>query len=331
MKEELRTQLELLLQNQVSDLQELYGGLQNRLFSFHTNGVKLVVRLSLPKRRSQDQLEAELSFVEVLQRNGIQTVQPYKLNGKAIFTIKIKEQPYLVTLFEFTEGKTVDVMNPSQWNETFFHKWGETIAQMHNTAMNLEDTFSRPIYMEDSISINRIPSLLKNADHWYVDVYESVMHELTTILRTPKNFGLIHNDLHQGNFFVEAGQLRIFDFDDCAYNWFAQDLAASIYHALWTGESFRPDWKDFHETFLKSFFDGYKSFCNLSKDDWQLLFIFLRLRELYLLLLFKNNWNLDSLEDWQSYKLAQLENSVKNGLVPYLEEITKYKMKCKGN
>lgn len=196
MKEELRTQLESLLQNQVSGLQELLGGLQNRLFSFHTNGVKLVVRLSSPKRRSQNQLEAELSFVEMLQRNEIQTVQPYKLNGKAIFTIKIKEHPYLLTLFEFIEGKTVDVMNPSQWNETFFRRWGETIAQMHKTAMNLEDTFSRPVFIEDRLSINVIPSLLKNADQWYVDVYESVMHELTTVLRTPENFGLIHNDLH---------------------------------------------------------------------------------------------------------------------------------------
>ncbi|MFX3672914.1 MAG: phosphotransferase enzyme family protein [Paenisporosarcina sp.] len=327
---ELRTQLEMLLRNPVSDLNELDRGLQNRLFSFHRNKEKLVARLTLPKRRSKEQIESELSFMETLQGNGIRTVQPYELNGKSIFTVRLKEQSYILTLFEFSEGNVVDVMNPSEWNEDFFRKWGETIAEMHKGSMNSEATLLRPIFIEDRESVNLIPSLLKSVDPLYDMVYEGLKKELATYLRTPENFGLIHNDLHQGNFFVDAGNLRIFDFDDCAYNWFAQDLAVSIYHALWTGESFHPGWIDFHAVFLKNFFDGYRSLHTISKDDWQLVLILLRLRELFLFLLFKNKWNLDDLEEWQSYKLAQLESAIQNGSFPYQEEISQYRMQVEG-
>jgi Ser/Thr protein kinase RdoA (MazF antagonist) len=42
---------------------------------------------------------------------------------------------------------------------------------------------------------------------------------------------LIHADLHTGNFFVsEAGELRVFDFDDACQHWFSYDLAVVINH-----------------------------------------------------------------------------------------------------
>ena len=43
-------------------------------------------------------------------------------------------------------------------------------------------------------------------------------------------YGLIHADIHQGNFFVdENDNITIFDFDDCHYHWFAYDLAVPLF------------------------------------------------------------------------------------------------------
>jgi len=59
----------------------------------------------------------------------------------------------------------------------------------------------------------------------------SVLAELHRLPTPPESYGLIHADLHTGNFFVsEAGELRVFDFDDACQHWFSYDLAVVIKH-----------------------------------------------------------------------------------------------------
>ena len=55
--------------------------------------------------------------------------------------------------------------------------------------------------------------------------------ELKRLPTPPESHGLIHADLHTGNFFAtEAGELRVFDFDDACQHWFSYDLAVVINH-----------------------------------------------------------------------------------------------------
>jgi Ser/Thr protein kinase RdoA (MazF antagonist) len=197
---------------------------------------------------------------------------------------------------------------------------------MHDTVTKINYDFMRPIFIHNDGPINPIPSLLEKVDPAIAEVYESMKKELATFSKSPETFGLIHNDLHQGNFFVMGNELILYDFDDCAYNWFAQDLAVSMYHALWTGESFHPEWTDFHDVFIANFFEGYTSIRSISADDSKLISIFLRMRELFLLLLFKSTWNLECLEEWQQAKLIELEESVRNRFVPY-EDLLKEQCK----
>jgi Ser/Thr protein kinase RdoA (MazF antagonist) len=41
-------------------------------------------------------------------------------------------------------------------------------------------------------------------------------------------FGLAHADLHPRNIFVDGKSLRVFDFDDLQFHWFAYDLAVPL-------------------------------------------------------------------------------------------------------
>jgi Ser/Thr protein kinase RdoA (MazF antagonist) len=52
-------------------------------------------------------------------------------------------------------------------------------------------------------------------------------------LPTPVDgYGLLHTDLHHGNFFVDEGRITAFDFDDIGYNWFASDIAVLLLRAI---------------------------------------------------------------------------------------------------
>ena len=44
--------------------------------------------------------------------------------------------------------------------------------------------------------------------------------------RDRESFGLVHRDAHELNFFVDQqGTITLFDFDDCARCWLADDIA----------------------------------------------------------------------------------------------------------
>ena len=323
MEQELRKHLEESLEDSISNVTELKGGLQNKVFSFTYGKVKLVARVTLAKKRTIEQLQAELTFMETINLNGIKTISPFKFHDQSITSFKWNGLIYWVVLFEYFNGKHIDVQNRSEWNPNFFQNWGRTIAKIHSIVSETSQEITRPCFIQDK-GINPIPSLVDKVDPELAVVYESIKMELETFSKTKDTFGLIHNDLHQGNFFVVENELILFDFDDCAYNWYAQDLAVSLYHALWTGESFHPDWTEFHDVFITNFFNGYSSYRSLTDDDMKLVSIFLRMRELFLFLLFKSTWDLDCIEEWQKTKLIELEKSVKEGTIPYLEVLKNY-------
>jgi amicoumacin kinase len=79
------------------------------------------------------------------------------------------------------------------------------------------------------------------------------------------SYGLVHGDLHHGNFFVEESKITAFDFDDCCHHWFAYDLAVPWFTLC--GE-FRPLGVAFNEDQLFGIFlDGYAKTHTLS-DRW---------------------------------------------------------------
>jgi Ser/Thr protein kinase RdoA (MazF antagonist) len=44
----------------------------------------------------------------------------------------------------------------------------------------------------------------------------------------PDLYGLIHADLHQGNYLFHGDEVRVIDFDDCGWGHFAHDLAVTV-------------------------------------------------------------------------------------------------------
>jgi Ser/Thr protein kinase RdoA (MazF antagonist) len=55
-----------------------------------------------------------------------------------------------------------------------------------------------------------------------------VRETLATLDGGPDGFGLIHGDLHQGNYLFHHGAVRAIDFDDCGYSYFLYDLGTTI-------------------------------------------------------------------------------------------------------
>jgi amicoumacin kinase len=323
--ESISDKLALLTKKKIKKVESLTGGFQNHVFRFLMDHHWYIARLTPIKKRSKELIEAELSFMETLMKNNIQTPEVISINDVRVTELIINNKLFYITVFQFVEDQELDVSDLSIWNVNFFFEWGKTIGQMHRISETSLEKIHRPVWMEDDREVNPIPSLLVDNKHWLKEIYKDLLIKLAASPKTKHNFGLIHNDLHQGNFFVRSNQLILFDFDDCSYNWYVQDLSTSIYHALWTGGAYHPKWDKFHQEFLEFFLKGYLSVRELTENDLVQLELFLQMRELFLYLLFKKRWDYQHLEEWQSEKLLEMEENLRHNRIPYENELRTWK------
>ncbi|WP_339253695.1 phosphotransferase [Sporosarcina sp. FSL W8-0480] len=317
-KEILVNRLKNLFDNDAVEIVPASDGYHNQVFIITTSKEKLVARLSLQTKRTKEELKSELKWIMTLCAVGIQVAKPKIVIGyDLIFELDTEENDYWVTFFEHTRGRPLDVMDHSEWNEEIFQEWGRQIACMHNVKTT---GINRHVYLD---SEERKKTIF--AEAWLNRKHEQLINEMATWSRTPETFGLIHNDLHQGNFHLNENGIIFFDLDDCTYHFYSQDLAVSIYHALWTGKSFHPESGSFPYEFLTSFLMGYASKRRLNADMYKQLQVCLQMREVYLYSLFVLKWLPDDMMDWQAYKLEELKGNCIAGIIPYKEELEKVK------
>jgi amicoumacin kinase len=316
---QLKNSIVSLYNGKTETLLKLSGGFQNDVFEFHDGQDTRILRVTSSTNRSKEVIQSELDFIENLSSNGIEVSIPIKsIQGNYIEEISIQGGTFYLTSFSKAVGQLVDVSDPKDWNQGFFQYWGRTMGKMHSlTKLGNErfKAYNRPSWSgqdaETSLFLSTISEQVSGA-------YEKIIKSIDALPRSQHSYGLIHNDFHQGNFFVHEGDMTIFDFDDCSFSWFAQDIAASYYHAVWQNSSFNPDFKNFPMEFIQSFLEGYSQENELKKEILEQIPLFLKLREFFLLNLFYKKWDTQNLLEWQSYTLKDLQFRIENE-IPYTD------------
>lgn len=289
-----------MLENRV----RLNGGFNNDVF--YIKEKERVVRIS-EKGKTKEMILQEIEWMNFLYEKGVLVPKPVIPLGY--------EEERVKTYFEFIKGDQIDVTNKSHWNEKVFKKLGKNLGRMHALSKDFKlKAIQRPEWKVENPDVF---NLGRKLDPWIKEKYEELVHSLTSYTITPDTFGLIHNDYHQGNLIIdEEGRITTIDFDECSFNWYAQDIAVAFYHAYWQHSSFNGNTHSFCDIFMSNFFAGYKTENTLHKDIMIQIPIFLKIREIYLYQLFIQKWDMNNLEEWQAYTLHSLKDKIKNQ-VPY--------------
>jgi len=285
----------------------LTGGFQNDVFYDQDNN--RVVRQSKLERTKEMVLQ-EIEWIIFLQKHGVDV---------PIADRNLREEDgRVITYFEYIDGEQIDVTNPNHWNIHLFEQWGKQLGKMHSLAKKYKlSEVHRPAWSTNRVDVFGIrDQLIPNMK----ESYDKHMEKLSEFQFKSETYGLIHNDFHQGNLILVGNKIFTIDFDDCSFNWFAQDIATAFYHAYWQQSSFNKMSDQFIETFMGNFFKGYKLENLLHNDIVKQVPIFLKLREIFLYHLFVQKWDLNRLEEWQKYTLIDLENKINND-VPYADII----------
>jgi Ser/Thr protein kinase RdoA (MazF antagonist) len=96
------------------------------------------------------------------------------------------------------------------------------------------------------------------------------------------SYGLVHCDLNTTNFHVNNAQITFFDFDDCAYNWFVNDIAVAM--PLYSELFAKADWEARLTEFFQWYMRGYSEENHLDESWLEVLPISLRLQNIICLI-----------------------------------------------
>ncbi|KZE69323.1 hypothetical protein AWM68_03390 [Fictibacillus phosphorivorans] len=295
------------------DLCSVSGGFQNKVFVYSKSNRNYIMRLTPKRKRTKEELHEEISWIQFLKSSGVSVSGAVK-SGNHLFIEEVSD--FYITVFEKAEGGLVNLQNPNQWNNDFFHRWGRLLGQVHHAGRQYKGIKGNPnrLYWSHEQPYNhelfkRLPSDLCKKK------YHELMQQMMRMPVDKHHYGLIHNDFHQGNFFVNGCNITLFDFDDSAYFYYAYDIAVAFYHAYWQHTSFNTKEDEFITEFLTHFLNGYSEANKLTRNTVDHLPYFLKLRELFLYVLFLQVWDMDKLEDWQSYTIENLQKNIENNTV----------------
>jgi amicoumacin kinase len=214
-------------------LGQILGAWENFVFVLEDGKHSAVVRITESSRRSREEVEAELCFVDHLLKNGF-PVPAVLLNtdGERTKVVDFGDSGYILCVFERFVGESVSADSVLDVPDGAV-AWGELIADLHL----LSRSFDRECYRK-SWAENELLGFEKNhLPHEFRSTLNDVLVSLAKQDRTDQNFGLVHADLHGRNVLQNCRGRVVIDFDDCCFHWYCYDLAVALNWLTFSSDS----------------------------------------------------------------------------------------------
>lgn len=297
-----------------ADQIHLLDGFESFMFEFVKDGAPYILRLGHGRRRSPDLIRGEVDWINYLADGGAGVARAVlSPNGELVELLPDGHDDYFLAT-AFVKAGGAPVWQTDQWGEPFFVAYGRLLGRIHHLSQRYQPAnpaWQRPAW--DALSNLVVHDTLRQEDSLVSRHYQDVLAHLQALPRTPDAYGMIHQDAHAGNLFVDDdGRITLFDFDDCVYGHFAYDLAMVLFYAVTNREnadSFAPD-------FWQAFWRGYAMENQLDPVWLREIPHFMKLREIELYTLLMRDYGLEALgeDSWASRylngRLQRIEQNV---------------------
>lgn len=211
----------------------------------HPNGGARLLRIHVPctplmgtHGANAKMVESELLWLEALRRETDLPVQQPVRNrdGRFVTSVRIKgKRLFNCTLLEWLEG---EAYHRDLESEATVAQIGTMVATIHRFSSQWQapSGFCRPhrdrAYFKKALEVLRPTVEDGRASYQDFQRLETSIEMLGAMLRfLPKKErteGIVHGDLHKGNFLYDEGQMRLIDFSMCAVGNYMFDLGVCL-------------------------------------------------------------------------------------------------------
>jgi Ser/Thr protein kinase RdoA (MazF antagonist) len=296
---------------------KLLDGFESFIYYFSRDDGEFILRIGHSLRRTQELIQAEVDWINYLAAGGASVAKAvHSKNNQLVEYIDDNQgEHFLATAFVKAPGESP---SGDMWNEVLFHAWGCLLGKIHALSKDYEP--ADPAWRRDewdSPGNMLVEAWLSPLETVVLKKFQELMRYLRTLPKGPENYGLIHQDAHAGNFFVDENyKITLFDFDDCVYSWYIYDIAMVLFYGL-MGHKDDPA----HiQNFCRHFFQGYQQENNLDPKWLAEIPYFLKLREidLYAQILFSFGGHELIDDPWCQYYMKGRKHRIEMGL-PYID------------
>lgn len=227
-----------------------------------TAGKKFLLRIHRNDYHSLNGLQEELKWLERLNREHVLCPKPIK-SRKSKLVVKA-EAPAVgernCTLLTFTQGRFFE----KGLTEKVCFKWGALLAKLQ-----LSGQFQvkhRRYWTADGLvglnarfgSVNKIKEISEHDQRILLKVRKKLHAKIRYYERHYSHrMGLIHADLHFGNFFETRDGFFAIDFDDCGYGFHAYDVSIPVLNIIYASQAYKQKKKI--QIRIQAFLRGYRS------------------------------------------------------------------------
>lgn len=278
---------------------ELLQHSDNTTFRLETGDELYVLRIHRGKRTPAE-IHSEVQWLDFLSREeGLIVPSPVSTRDGDFLAFSGAEgllEPRACVLFRWVEGRFLEEgLRPSHLEQV-----GTFMARIHNSGARFSpsegfvrgrvdhlcgkprgasEAFARSQTgnpEDETAAIQLVREVCFPEDAARVQKLIGIIRAVQLELgRGPETFGLVHGDLHQGNYLFQKGQVRAIDFDDCGYGHYLYDLAVTLFNI-----DGRQNTPALREALLR----GYRSVRPLLATHEAHLETFMHLRELQMML-----------------------------------------------
>ena len=269
------------------------------IYEFEQAGDGYILRINHSFRKSEALILGEVDWINHLARGGVSVARAVPAqSGKLVEAIDDGQGgQFLVTAFVKAQGQ-----KPweAEWTPVRYENYGRLVGMMHALAVDYQPAdpaWVRPQWNAESL--NFIESYLPASETIAHQRYKTLLEHIDTLPKDKVTYGLIHQDAHQNNFFMdENGKLTLFDFDECAYSWFINDIAIVLFYISMDAEELGfPTAAAFTQEFMAHFLRGYRQAFTLDGRWLKEIPTFLKLRELELYAVVHRDFDIAAIDD----------------------------------
>jgi Ser/Thr protein kinase RdoA (MazF antagonist) len=302
---------------------KLIGGFQNFIYEYRKQEKSYILRLTHSSHRSENLIKGELDFILYLSENGVSASKPiYSQYSRLTEKIDACEYSFIAASFEKAIGEKIDYPECLN-NDELFVKCGQITGRIHALSKKYKPSVEE-IQRHDWTQNYYLQNMKRFIPEDQYKVYESckrLMGKIKNLNKSTDSYGLIHGDINVGNFFMNDEGITVFDFDECQYSWFVEDIAIQLFYIVYV---FLDDSRDERQAqayrFMKNFMKGY---CqeNFIDEYWlEQIPLFMQLREIIVHIGIYRSFDLDNLNQWMQGYFMQSRSRIEQG-IPIVDEI----------
>jgi Ser/Thr protein kinase RdoA (MazF antagonist) len=286
----------------------LLDGFESFIYEFKRDGQEYILRIGHSSRRSFDLITGEVDWINYLVGGGVGAAKGvHSQEGELVEAIDDGHGgQFLATAFERANG---DHPRGEMWNDRFFERYGVQIGRMHKLSKIYQpaDPAWRRLEWDDPVNLN-LAAWLPKSEGAALEKFNELLDYLNILTKSKDNYGLIHQDAHAGNLFIDDDyNITLFDFDDCCYGWYTYDIAMVLFYAVGFGE----DMAERAEAFMRPFLKGYRRENQVEPYWLDQIPHFLKLREIDLYAVIHRDFDVDNLDDpWVERFMASRKEKI---------------------